>query len=123
VTNCSGCKLELPYRDGVTDASLKGLKALIAKSPNPVLVNFESAKGEDTKAYGLSFSEAARQWCPQMTFVKINIDKEAGAAELYKVWSTPQTVLFRNENEISRKSGPLSLSDLTSWVRGVLASF
>lgn len=123
VTNCGGCKLDLSFRDGVTDANAKGLKALISKSPNPVIVNFESTKSEGTKTYSSTFIDVAMQWCGQVTFVKINLDKEPAVGEQYKVWSTPQTVMFRNEAEVSRKSGVISQADLTAWIRGFLASY
>jgi thioredoxin 2 len=73
------------------------------------------------RAMAPHFAEAARQLEPTVRFLKINADQTGMPAQL-GVRSIPTIVLFRDGDEVARRSGLMTSDQLTAWVRQALSS-
>ncbi len=68
------------------------------------------------------FAAAAEALEPQVRLLKLNSDEHPQAAAGLGVQGIPALFLFRDGKEISRKAGLMTSGQITSWVRGELAS-
>jgi len=62
------------------------------------------------------FAELEKEFADRVEFRKIDIDKERGEAEKFKVMSIPTLVILKDGQEVDRKVGALSKEILKNWI-------
>jgi len=69
------------------------------------------------KAYAPVFNKVAEELGNDVEFVDIDVDQDtSGLAAEYKVMSIPTTVVIKEGNNVSRKTGGMSENELKSLI-------
>lgn len=85
----------------------KSFKELVSKSDIPVLVDFYADWCAPCKVVAPILQELASEMHGQIKIVKLNVDKNPGTSQNYRVQSIPTLILFDKGNPIWRKAGAL----------------
>ena len=85
---------------------------VLIQSDKPVLVDFYADWCGPCKIMHPIIQEVAKSVAGNARVVKINIDKNAPAAQAYKIMSVPTFIIFKNGNIIWRHSGTIDKSSL-----------
>ena len=59
------------------------------------------------KVMAPEFESAASELASKVKFGKVDVDKNQGLAQRFQVMSIPTTILFKNKEQVERKSGAL----------------
>ena len=89
----------------------------IAKSDQPLLVDFWAPWCGPCKMMAPIFAQAAGQLEPQFRLIKVNTETEQNLAGRMRIQSIPTLAIFRNGEELIRQPGAMGLSDLINWAR------
>jgi thioredoxin 2 len=88
----------------VSEVSSQGLKKLIEKSDQPVIVDFWASWCGPCRSYGPQFEEASKA-LQNAVFVKVDTEADPGLAEDLGIRGIPTTIVFKNGRELRRQSG------------------
>ena len=89
-------------------------KSTIENSNVPVLVDFFADWCGPCKMFAPILDKVAAHCGDKAVIAKLNIDENEDLAMAYQVMSIPTVLVFRNGEEVSRKVGVLSASDVLS---------
>ncbi len=89
----------------------------IAKSDQPLLVDFWAPWCGPCKMMAPIFAQAAGQLEPQFRLIKVNTETEQNLAGRMRIQSIPTLAIFRNGEELIRQPGAMGLSVLINWAR------
>jgi thioredoxin 2 len=92
------------------------LPRYIANTGLPILADFWAPWCAPCRSMAPHFAAAAGQM-PDVRFVKVNTDEAPLAAERFGIRSIPTLILFSSGQERARRTGALTSSELTAWVR------
>ena len=92
----------------------------ISRNQIPVLVDFWAPWCQPCLMMAPAFEEAAGRLEPQVRLVKLNTEDEQMIGARHAIRSIPTMVLFRDGQEIARKSGAMMAGDIERWVRSEL---
>ncbi len=67
------------------------------------------------KMMGPEFEKASESK-KDVSFAKVNVDEEGELAQRFQVMSIPTTILFKNKEQVDRKSGAMSAADIEKFV-------
>ncbi|MCG2586344.1 thioredoxin TrxC [Massilia sp. TS11] len=111
---CGRCGAELAPAEPIalTDATLP---AYLAKSEQPVLIDFWAAWCGPCKMMAPQFAQAARQR-GDVRFVKVDTDACPQASARFQIRSIPTLALFVGGREVGRVAGAMSAADLQRWL-------
>jgi thioredoxin 2 len=116
---CGSCQARLPLKEGVQEVSSLGLEKLLAHADRPIVVDFWAEWCGPCKAFAPTFKAAARELGGHFLFVKVDTEKEPGAAEKFRIRSIPTLIVFKDGNEVERQSGamplPMFVQFLNQW--------
>lgn len=105
-------------RGSLTDLTFN---AYIAHTGFPILVKFSAAWYERSRSTTPRFEAAAKQLL-HGRFASIDIDVSPEVTRANAVRSVPTLILYRNGQELARRSGAMSVHLLKHWVHASLIS-
>jgi len=88
----------------------------LIKGNTPVLVDFYAEWCGPCKTMSPILTEVAKQVKGKAKILKINVDKNRQAANVYKVRGVPTFILFKNGKQIWRQSGVIQTNELVNLI-------
>lgn len=113
---CGKCGSELPMHGLVSEVSGKNLKRILAKSAQPVIVDFWASWCGPCKMYGPIF-ERASVVHKNAVFVKVNTEEAPQLSAELGIRGIPTTIVFRNGKEFTRQPGVIPEEAIGQLVR------
>jgi len=95
------------------------LDQAIASSPIPVLVDFWAKWCGPCHSLAPKIKKVAHDQAGKLLVLKLDVDADSNAAGRYGVQALPTLVLFKDGQEVGRKIGAVTRSELEGWVAGV----
>ena len=92
----------------------------VDSSDVPLLVDFWAEWCGPCRMMAPHFEGAARLLEPAIRLGKVDTDAEPELAERFLIRGIPTMILFRGGQEIARRSGVMSGTDIERWVRGAI---
>lgn len=117
---CGRCGAKL-FNGAPAEVGDAAFAAHLKMSSMPVLVDVWAPWCGPCRMMAPAFAEAARQFEPNVRFLKLNADETQTPAKL-GVRGIPALILFHEGREIDRQAGLMSPSQLGAWLRSALAS-
>lgn len=88
----------------------------IINSEQPVLVDFFAEWCGPCKVMIPILKEVAEQVQGKAKIIKIDVDKNQQAANVYKVRGVPTLILFKNGKQVWRQSGVVQANELVNLI-------
>ena len=88
----------------------------IINSTQPVLVDFFAEWCGPCKMMSPILKEVADQVQGKAKIIKIDVDKNQHAANVYKVRGVPTLILFKNGKQLWRQSGVVQANELVTLI-------
>lgn len=117
--SCGKCKQALFVGQPVEMTGEQFNRAL-AKSDQPMVVDFWAPWCGPCKMFAPTFSSAAQTWEPKARFVKINTENEQAISAQFGIRSIPTLAVFKNGKEVARQSGAMQAGQFDQWLKSVL---
>jgi len=88
----------------------------IINSDKPILVDFFAERCGPCKTMSPILKEVADQVQGKAKIIKIDVDKNQQAANVYQVRRIPTLILFKNEKQLWRQSGIVQVNELVNLI-------
>jgi thioredoxin 2 len=113
---CGKCKQVLfnAHPVSLTNANFK---SHIEHSGLPVVVDFWAPWCGPCRMMAPVFEQAAAQLEPHIRLAKLNTEEDTAIATQYGIQSIPTLVIFKDGQEVTRRSGAMDIGNLVNWVR------
>lgn len=109
---CGRCKADLDTSGGPTEVDLSGLRAAVADSPVPVLVDFWAPWCAPCRGFAPTLERFAREQAGRLLVLKLDTEAHPDAGAAFGIQAIPTLVAFRGGGEVERVSGALPLDEL-----------
>lgn len=103
---CGKCYAPLNLHALVSEVSAEGLKRILAKAQQPVIVDFWASWCGPCRTYTPIFEQASKA-NPQAIFLKINTETNPQLSSELGIRGIPTTIVFKKGLESRRESGVL----------------
>ena len=88
----------------------------VLKNDLPVLVEFYSDSCIACKKLASVLGQAEELLANRFRIYKVNTNYETGLTEEYEILSRPTLIVFRDGQEVQRKTGALKIRELVDWL-------
>lgn len=88
----------------------------VLKNDLPVLVEFYSDSCIACKKLAPALGQAEELLRDRFRIYKVNTNYETGLTEEYEILSRPTLIVFRDGQEVQRKTGALKIRELMDWL-------
>jgi thioredoxin 2 len=113
---CGKCGAQLHYHGGISELTGAALKALVRKSPVPVIADFWAAWCGPCRMFAPTFEQASKRLAGQAVFVKVNTEEDPSISHDYMIRGVPTLLAFEGGREKTRASGALPLPQFLQWI-------
>ncbi|MEA3522067.1 MAG: thioredoxin TrxC [Campylobacterota bacterium] len=117
--NCGECKNSLLNTKPI-NLDEKSFDNQMLNSDIPVIIDFWAEWCGPCKMMGPAFEEAATSFALKARFAKVDTEAEQNIAARFSIRSIPTIIAFKNNKEIDRVSGALSVTQLQDWVKRLI---
>ncbi|MEA1919221.1 MAG: thioredoxin TrxC [Campylobacterota bacterium] len=117
--NCGECKNSLLNTKPI-NLNEKSFDNQMLNSDIPVIVDFWAAWCGPCKMMAPAFEEAAQSFPLKARFAKVDTEVEQPLSGRFNIRSIPTIIAFKDNREIDRVSGALSLAQLQDWVKRLI---
>ena len=114
---CGKCKSPLPMHSLVSEVSENGLKRILSKADQPVIVDFWASWCGPCKSYGPVFERASKE-NTNAIFLKVNTEESPRLSSELGIRGIPTTIVFKNGKEALRQPGALPQEMISQMLRG-----
>jgi len=114
---CGRCKQALDVSGEVQPVEGPGLRATIASSPVPVLVDFWAPWCGPCRVAAPVVEGLARDRAGEMVVLKLDTDEDPSTSQSLEIRGIPTFILFSGGREVARQSGAMPRDALERWVR------
>jgi thioredoxin 2 len=114
--NCGECKKSLLDTKPI-NLDTQSFDNQILNSEIPVIVDFWAEWCGPCKMMAPAFEQAAASFALKARFGKVDTEAQQQLAARFAIRSIPTIIAFKNNKEIDRISGALSVQQLQEWVR------
>ena len=113
---CGKCKQPV-FAGKPLELNEAGFNRFVAKSDQPLLVDYWAPWCGPCKMMAPVFEQAASQLEPEFRLVKVNTEVERSLAGRMRIQSIPTMAIYRDGKEVIRQPGAMPLGDLINWAR------
>lgn len=114
--NCGKCKRPL-FGGHPVELRSGNFDRVVGSTDIPVVVDFWAAWCAPCKMMAPHFERVASVLEPRIRFAKLDTEAANDIAARYNIRSIPTVIVFRNGQEIDRKSGAMDARTLEGWLR------
>ncbi len=113
---CGKCKQPV-FAGKPLELNEAGFNRFVAKSDQPLLVDYWAPWCGPCKMMAPVFEQAASQLEPEFRLVKVNTEFERNLAGRMRIQSIPTMAIYKDGKEVIRQPGAMPLGDLINWAR------
>ena len=113
---CGKCKQPV-FAGKPLELNEAGFNRFVAKSDQPLLVDYWAPWCGPCKMMAPVFEQAASQLEPEFRLVKVNTEIERNLAGRMRIQSIPTMAIYKDGKEVIRQPGAMPLGDLINWAR------
>jgi len=95
----------------------KSFKELISSPDTPVLVDFYATWCGPCQTLSPIVQDVSHEMGDALKVIKVDIDKNQGAAQQFQIQGVPTLILFKNGKAVWRQSGLMTKRDLVASIR------
>lgn len=117
--NCGKCHVPLFVEEPV-ELTAQTFKRTIAKSQFPVLVDFWADWCGPCKQMAPEFAKAAKIMAHGARFAKLDTQTAPEVVQMFGIRGIPALILFKEGQEVARKTGAQHHEDIVDWIKGYL---